>query len=69
MAITVTIAGTTAPQRARALPAWGDFLHPGRDATAAEVEAYLLNILKQVVYDYEHKLSLAAIQAPAELDQ
>lgn len=68
MAITVSIAGSTAPQRARALPAWGDFLHPGTPATAAEIEAYFLSELKRVTYEYERKLAQAALQAPAELD-
>lgn len=68
MAITVTIGGTTAPQRARAFPAWGDFLHPGRDATAAEIEAYLRGILLGVVKDYETRLAHAAVSPPADLD-
>ena len=68
MAITVTIGGTTLAQRNRAFPAWGQFLHPGRDATAAEIEAYLRDLLIQVVVDYEHGLDVAAVAPRATLD-
>lgn len=68
MAITVTIGGTTLAQRNRAFAAWGQFLHPGRDATAAEIEAYLRNLLVQVVQDYELNQARAAVATPAALD-
>lgn len=68
MAITVTIGGTTASQRQRAFVAWGHFLHPGTNATAAEIEGYLRNLLIQVVRDYEYQQAVAAVAEPAPLD-
>ena len=68
MAITVTIGGTTAPQRARAFEAWGNYLHPGSNATASEIEGYLRNLLIQVVRDYEYAVAQAAVAEPAALD-
>lgn len=66
--ITVTIGGTTAPQRTRAFAAWGAFLHPGTNATAAEIEAYLRNLVIQVTQDYELAQARAAVAQPAALD-
>lgn len=66
---TVTIT-TTAPQDARLAPAFGDLLQvrnasgQQRDATTAEVKAWLIAQLQQVVVAYEDKQAKAAVAAP-----
>jgi hypothetical protein len=67
---TVTIT-TTAPQDARLGPAFGDLLQvrnasgQQRDATSAEVKAWLITQLQQVVAAYEDRVTKAAIAAPS----
>lgn len=67
---TVTIT-TTAPQDARLGPAFGDLLQvrngsgQQRDATTAEVKAWLITQLQQTVQNYEDRLAKAAVAAPA----
>ena len=63
---TLTI-NTTAPQDARIIAAYGKFLGTvdgngdPRNATAAEVKTAVINNIKQVVFDQEHKAALAAV--------
>lgn len=64
---TITIT-TDAGMDARLGPAWGDFLHPGRPATTAEVKAFLIEQLRQVVRNYEDRIAKAAVAAPATFD-
>lgn len=61
---TVTIT-TTAPQDARLGPAYGDKLGLGRNATVAEVKAYLISVLQADVRNYESvQAQLAIVTAP-----
>lgn len=64
---TVTIT-TSAPQDSRLTVAFGDFLHPGSNATTAEVKAWLVEQLRVVVRNYEDKVAKAAVAAPASFD-
>ena len=63
---TLTIT-TTAPQDARIVSAYGKFLGTvdgngdPRNATGAEVKQAVINSIKQVVFDQEHKAALEAI--------
>jgi len=63
---TLTIS-TTAPQDARIVAAYGKYLGTTdgngdpRNATAAEVKQAIINNIKQVVFDQEHKAALAAV--------
>ncbi len=50
---TVTIT-TTAAQDARLAPAYGAKLGLGRNATVAEVKAYLISVLQADVRNYEY---------------
>jgi hypothetical protein len=68
MAITVTISGFTAPQGQVMGEAWGKILHPGTNATKAEVEAHLRGILIQGVKDRQHSEAIAAVPAPPDFD-
>lgn len=61
---TLTIT-TTAPQDARLGPAWGAKLGLGRDATVAEVKAYLIKVLRNGVIEYETQQAVAALPAPS----
>lgn len=67
---TVTIT-TDAAQDARLGPAFGDLLQTRngsglvRSATTAEVKAWLIVQLQQVVQNYEDRLAKAAVAAPA----
>jgi hypothetical protein len=63
--ITIT---TTPQQDARLTVAWGDFLHPGTNATAADVKAYLISELRRVVHEYEQRQAVAAVPPPADFD-
>ena len=63
--VTIT---TTAPQDARLTVAFGDFLHPGSNATTAEVKAYLIEHMRQIVRNYEDNVAKAAVDAPAAFD-
>lgn len=63
--ITIT---TTAQQDARLTVAWGDFLHPGQNASAADVKAWLISELRRVVHEYEQRQAIAAIAPPADFD-
>lgn len=63
--ITIT---TTGPQDARLTVAWGEFLHPGTNATTAEVKAYLIEQLRVVVRNYEDRVNKAGVAAPASFD-
>lgn len=60
MAVTVTLSATPAPA-ARLGPAYGAKLGLGRNATTAEVEAHLLNVLQADVLNYEYERDKAAI--------
>ena len=64
---TVTIT-TTAPQDTRLAPAFGDLLRLGRNATTAEVKAWLVDQLRNTVQAYEDRLAKAAVSAPASFD-
>jgi hypothetical protein len=61
--ITIT---TTGAQDARIAPAFGAFLHPGTNANAADVKAYLIEVIRKVVHDYEQQQALAAVPPPAD---
>jgi len=63
--ITIT---TTGPQDARLTVAWGDYLHPGTNATTADVKAHLIEHLRKVVQDYENRIAHAAVAPPASFD-
>ena len=66
--ITVTISGFTAPQGQVMGEAWGMILHPGTNATKAEVEAELRRILIQGVKDQQYGASIAAVVTPPDFD-
>jgi hypothetical protein len=59
---------TTGPQDARLVVAFGDFLHPGRDATQAEIKAWLVEQMRVIVRGYEDRVARAAVAAPASFD-
>lgn len=63
--VTIT---TTAPQDARLAPAYGDLLRLGRNATTAEVKAWLIDQLRNTVQQYEDKVAKAAVAAPSAFD-
>ena len=63
--ITIT---TTAPMDARLTVAWGDYLHPGTNASTADVKAWLISELRRVVQDYENRIAHAAVAPPASFD-
>lgn len=63
--ITIT---TTAQQDARLTVAWGEFLHPGTNASAADVKAYLISELRRVVHEYETRQAVAEVPPPAAFD-
>jgi hypothetical protein len=60
--ITIT---TTAPQDVRLGPAWGAKLGLSRNATTAEVKAYLVKVLTNAVLEYEQQQAVAALPAPS----
>jgi hypothetical protein len=64
---TVTIT-TTGAQDARLTVAFGEFLHPGTNATTADVKAWLISELRRVVHEYETRQALAAVPAPSAFD-
>jgi hypothetical protein len=67
--ITVTISGFT-PQQGQVMgEEWGKYLHPGTNATKAEVEAHLLGILRGVVKSQQHSAAIAAVPEPANFDE
>jgi hypothetical protein len=60
---------TTTPQMdARLAPAFGALLHPGTNATAADVKAWLVQEMRNVVQQYETQQAMAALAAPAAFD-
>ena len=67
---TLTI-NTTAEQDLRLISAYGLFLGlvdgngDPRTATAAEIKSSIINSIKQVVFDQEHKAEVAAISTAA----
>jgi hypothetical protein len=61
---TVTIT-TDAGQDARLAPAFGALLHPGTNATTADVKAWLIEQMRAVVQSYEDKVAKAAVAAPS----
>lgn len=63
--ITIT---TTAQQDARLTVAFGEFLHPGTNATAADVKAWIISELRRVVQEYEQRQAIAAVPPPAGFD-
>jgi hypothetical protein len=63
--ITIT---TTGAQDARLTVAFGAYLHPGTNATAADVKAYLIEHMRQIVLDYERQQALIALPQPADFD-
>jgi hypothetical protein len=63
--ITIT---TTGAQDARLTVAFGAYLHPGTNATTADVKAHLIEHLRKVVHDYESAIAHAAVQPPASFD-
>lgn len=58
--VTIT---TTASQDVRLAPAFGDRLKLGRNATTAEVKAWLVDQLRNVVQEYEARQAAAAVVA------
>jgi hypothetical protein len=70
---TVTIT-TDATQDSRLGPAFGDLLQTRngagqpRSATTAEVKAWLIVQLRQVVQNYEDRIAKTAVAAPASFD-
>jgi hypothetical protein len=64
---TLTIT-TTAAQDLRLGPAWGAKLGLGRNATVAEVKAYLVKVLRNGVLEYEQQQAVAALPAPSAFD-
>ena len=69
--VTIT---TDAPQDARLAPAFGDLLQlrnasgQQRNATTAEVKAWLVARMREVVQNYEDKVAKAAVANPASFD-
>lgn len=63
--ITIT---TTGAQDARLTVAFGAFLHPGTNATTADVKAHLIQHLREVVQQYESQQAIAAIAPPTAFD-
>jgi len=63
--ITIT---TTGPQDARLTVAFGEYLHPGVNASTADVKAWLISELRRVVQEYENRIALAAVAPPASFD-
>lgn len=53
----------TAPMRTRLVAAFGTYLGLGRNATQAEIEAYLRRHLKAVVENVETETAKAAISS------
>lgn len=64
---TVTIT-TDAGMDARLAPAFGALLHPGSNATTADVKAWLIEQMRVVVRNYEDRIAKAAVAAPATFD-
>ncbi len=64
---TVTIT-TTGPQDARLTVAFGAYLHPGTNASTADVKAWLISELRRIVKDYEQQQAVAALSPPASFD-
>lgn len=56
-----TTINTTAGEDARLVAAFGTFLHLGRNATQAEIVAYLRLVLTNVVVEQERQAALAAL--------
>lgn len=63
--ITIT---TTGPQDARLTVAFGAYLHPGTNASAADVKAYLIQHMREIVQQYEQAQAIAAVPPPAAFD-
>lgn len=59
-AVTIT---TTAPQDARLAPAFGAKLNLPGSATTAQVKAYLIQHMTDVVLGYEEQLAINAAKA------
>lgn len=64
---TVTIT-TTGPMDARLTVAFGALLHPGTNASTADVKAWLIQQMRDVVQDYENRVAHAAVATPAAFD-
>jgi hypothetical protein len=52
---------TTAAQDVRLVAAYGEYLGLGRNATAPEIKANVIQTIKQIVRDYEHGIEVDAI--------
>ena len=63
---TMTIT-TTGPQDARIVVAFGSKLGLGRNATAAEIKADVINYIRVIVQDQE-KIAVVAANPPVDLD-
>jgi hypothetical protein len=63
--ITIT---TTGAQDTRLTVAFGDYLHPGTNATTADVKSWLISELRRVVHEYETRQAVAAVPPPAAFD-
>lgn len=61
--VTIT---TSAAQDARLGPAFGAALNLGRNATAAEVKAWLIAQLRSVVQQHETSEAVASITPPSD---
>lgn len=64
---TLTIT-TTAPQDARLVASFGRLLHPGTPATQAEIRAWVVEQIRQVVWRDEDRIAHAAVAPPAAFD-
>lgn len=65
----VTTINTTAPEDARIVVAFGDYLHLGRNATQAEIKGAVADFVKGVVYNYETvQASKTAIQGTTQIN-
>ncbi len=64
---TLTIT-TTSPQDARLVVSFGRLLHPGQNATNAEIKAWVIEQIRQVVLRDELRVAQAAVAAPAAFD-
>lgn len=64
---TVTIT-TTAGQDSRLVVAFGNLLHPGRNATQQEIKDWLIEQMRVVVRSDEDRIAKAAVTPPASFD-
>ena len=61
----ITTITTTAAEDARVAAAFGDYLRLGRNATASEVKAELVKLVRAIVKDHEDRITTANAVATA----